>query len=284
MEKTARTFPKLKKIYNKFFRFKLLDVLINMLMNAYASFLAKNNNFYFPTKFNWDMKLEMLTKKYERETTILFNKIIKPGMVIIDIGAHIGYYTTLFSKLTGADGKIYAFEADIDNFKLLKKNINKYKNINIYNIAIADKNGRIDFYKVKNSTGCHSIIKANNAVKTSVQATTLDNFMVENNINQIDIIKIDIEGAEPLAFQGMKKLFNKNKNLSIVMEFSPDSFNENQPDPAEFLNNLNKQGFKIFQIIKNGKTLPFSGKNIAELKLNKEGSINLLLKKNADLI
>lgn len=279
METTARTFPKLKKIYNKFFRFKFLDIAINKFMDAYVGFLARRNDFCFPTKFNWDMKLEMLTKKYERETTILFNKIIKPGMVIIDIGAHIGYYTTLFAKLVGADGQVFAFEADLDNFRFLEKNTKNYKNINLHNIAIADKNSLIDFYKVNKSTGCHSIIKTNNAVKTSVQATTLDNFLAEKNINRVDLIKIDIEGAEPLAFKGMEKLFNKNQNLSIIMEFSPNSFKSSPQDPANFLKNIKQYGFSVYEIMPSGQTSPLPLINLNNLKLSQAGSINLLLKK-----
>ena len=95
---------------------------IKRLIELIVNFYAKLNNFSFPNKFTWKWKLEMLFHNYEKETTELFKKIIKPGMTVIDIGAHIGYFTRLFSKLVGEKGKVFAFEADPINFSFLKRN------------------------------------------------------------------------------------------------------------------------------------------------------------------
>jgi len=283
METTARTFPRLKKIYKKIFRSKILNSYIHKILNVFVDAWAKMINFQFPKKYNWDWKLEMLSGKYERDTVNIFKKIIKPGMTVIDIGAHVGYYTLKFSKLTGENGRVYAFEADLDNFKLLEKNTKIYKNISLNNVAIADQEGNIDFYKVNDSTGCHSIIPADDSNKISVKATTLDNFIKKHSLEHVDIIKIDIEGGEPLAFIGMQKLFTNSHSLSIVMEFSPTSLKSANINPAEFLQGIKKNGFNIFQILKNGRTKELSINNMHKLDFYQTGYANLLLKKNTGI-
>jgi len=73
----------------------------------------------------------MLVEGYEKNETKLFKKYIKENMGVIDIGANIGYYSLLAAKLVGKNGKVYAFEPETANYKMLLKNIeiNGYKNI-----------------------------------------------------------------------------------------------------------------------------------------------------------
>jgi FkbM family methyltransferase len=270
---------KTRKIYKKFLQNKFLDKFMHGTMDTMVDILAKLKSFHFPQKFNWDWKLEMLTRKYEKNTTDLFKKIVHPGMTVIDIGAHIGYYTTLFAKLTDKKGRVYAFEADSDNFIFLQKNTKKYHNVVLVNTAISNQNGAIAFFKVNNSTGCHSIIPSNNSEKIIVNSTTLDEFIKKNNIKKIDVIKIDIEGGEPFAFQGMKTLFSQAKNLSIIMEFAPSALKKADINPIKFLQQLEDDGFEISQIFPNTHTETLRLKNIENLNWYHTGCTNLLLKK-----
>lgn len=198
----------------------------------------------------------MLWGLYEPETYDLFKKIIKPGMVIVDIGAHIGYFTKIFSKLTGRSGAIYAFEADSENFKVLKKNTEHFKNVKIFPLAVTDHTGTIDFYHCEEKMGCHSILPNipldYPKTKVTVNATDLDSCLQKQNLTKIDLIKIDIEGGEAKAFAGMKNTLIKNNNLIIVAEFAPRWIKAAGVEPLEFLRNLAAFGFKIFAITKAG--------------------------------
>ena len=82
---------------------------------------------------------------YEPFITAFVKDMIKEGDIVIDIGAHIGYYTLLFSKLVGKTGKVFAFEAHPDNFTLLKQNVetNGYTNVVVENKAVSNYNGKI---------------------------------------------------------------------------------------------------------------------------------------------
>lgn len=278
MGQIIEIFPKTKKIYKQFFRSRMSDKILHQTLDILINLWAKTRRFYFPKKFSWDWKLEMLTGRYEKDTTALFKKIIQPDMTVIDIGAHIGYYTSLFAKLVGPNGRVYAFEADPDNFMLLQKNTSRYKNVNQIPLAVSNHGGFIKFYKIKNSTGCHSVTPSDNAEEISVPAVMLDDYISQKKI-KIDAIKIDIEGGEPLAFMGMKKLFSLANSLSIIMEFSPKALKSADIDPLEFLQQIKNYGFNILQIFSNAETKILSLENIENLNWYQTGCANLLLKK-----
>lgn len=279
MGQTTEILPRTKKIYKRLFRSKFLDKILHWLLNSSADLLSAARRFYFPRKFPWDWKLEMLFGKYEQDTTAVFKNLIKPGMNVIDIGAHVGYYTVLFSKLVGKTGRVFAFEADEDNFRLLEKNTGRFRNVVLVNKAVSGQTGEISFYKIKSSTGCHSVIAKENAEKITVPAIAIDDYLKQNNVGKIDAIKIDIEGGEPFAFLGMRELFSQAKNLSIVTEFSPQALISAQVDPLEFLRRIQNYGFEIFQILNNAKIKILSLENMESLDWYRTGYANLLLKK-----
>lgn len=138
--------------------------------------LASLTNYSFPPTFIWRWKLEYLLEVYEIETTRFFKKNIKKGMLVVDVGANVGYFTRIFSSLVGSKGKVIAFEADRENFEVLKKNVAHLKNVEIFNVAIADKSGTIDFYHIPGATGTHSLVVANGAQKRTVVCESLDTF------------------------------------------------------------------------------------------------------------
>jgi len=123
---------------------------------------------------------------YEPFITKLMKSQIKPGDVVIDVGANIGYYTLLFAKLVGPQGKVYAFEPHPDNFFLLKKNVdvNKYKNIIIEQKAVSNRAGKIKLFidnQEKNTK--HSIIQSEQTTKNSVvvESVPLDDYFKKEN-------------------------------------------------------------------------------------------------------
>lgn len=195
----------------------------------------------------------MLNGKYENGTTKLIKKVIQPGMVVVDIGSHIGYFSRLFSKLVGGNGKVIGFEPEPDNFSILQKNISKLTNIEIYNNAVSNTETDLEFYKVSNSTGCHSIIKPDSSHHSiKVKSVTLDAFLSSQGIQKVDLIKMDIEGAEYLALQGMEQII-QNNNLKIILEISPRSLKLAGIDLNQIHKILAGFNFSIREILDNGK-------------------------------
>ena len=194
---------------------------------------------------------------YERYESELFRSKIKPGMAIIDIGANLGYYTAIASRLAGESGSVIAFEPEPNFFKLLSKNIsrNNMKNVACFELAIAEKDGLTDLYLSNENKGHNSIIPSEE-LKTSVQikTTTLDALLASQKITKVDMIKMDVEGAEILALEGMKNTLIQHFPL-LFLEFSPHSIIKIKRNPMDFLSTLQKIGYSIFEINKASQCL-----------------------------
>ena len=283
MALTDRAFSKIEK-YSEFtksipFVRRFMRSMIVFLVDIFA----RMSEWYFPEKFPWDWKLEMLLGRYEKETTDLFKKIVRPGMTVVDIGAHIGYFTRLFSQLVGPTGRVITFDADKTNFNLLSQNIKKlrHNNVVLVNKAVSDRDGTIEFYNVYNKTGSHSIIVPKALFeKTVVSSVTLDAFLQESNIVNVDVIKIDIEGGEYYAFLGMKKLFKQKPPLYIVSEFCPKHLRNADIDPMQFLKTMQGYGFQIHEVLPGGACKPLALQDLPHLPFYDMGYTNLFLRKN----
>ncbi|MBI5221642.1 MAG: FkbM family methyltransferase, partial [Candidatus Magasanikbacteria bacterium] len=148
----------------------------------------------------------------------------------------------------------------------------------LHNQAVTDMVGIIDFYKITNSTACHSVVPTENAEKIATKAITLDDFIKNNNINKIDVIKIDIEGGEPRAFAGMKELFTGESTFSMVSEWNPAALESANVHPLRFLRDMENKGFEVFQILRGGKLRLFDG--IQNLTFYPTGYVNFLFRKS----
>lgn len=124
---------------------------------------------------------------------------IKEGNTVLDIGANIGYYTLLMSKMVGRSGKVYSFEPEPKNFEILQKNIqlNNIENVVLSNLAMSDKSGKA-FMELSNDSGQHRLSESG----IEIQTTTIDEYFKDV---KIDFIKMDAEGSEGRIFKGMKQ-------------------------------------------------------------------------------
>ena len=193
---------------------------------------------------------------FEPFETELVKKMIKKNDIVLDIGANIGYYTLIFAKLVGEEGKVFAFEPDPTNFALLKKNveINGYKNVIMVQKAISNKTGKAKLYLSEYGTEHRIYNSYDNCQFLEVEVTQLDDYFKNYN-ETINFIKIDIEGAEGGAIQGMVALLKKNKNVKIMTEFWPAGLKRSGIDASEYLKIFVKHGFKLYNINEQEKTL-----------------------------
>ena len=208
---------------------------------------------------------------YEPLGTEIVKKEIKKGDVVLDIGANIGYYTLIFAKLVGEEGKVFA---------LLKKNveINGYKNVILVQKAISNKTGKLKLYLCDDNKGDHRIYDSHDGRKSiEIEAIGLDDYFRDYD-GKIAFIKMDIEGAEEGAFQGMPNLLKNNKSVKILSEFWPIGLKRFGTDPEEYLKLVVEHGFKLYQINEREKRIKPA--DIAELLQRytpkKENYTNLL--------
>ena len=151
----------------------------------------------------------------------LLKQLIKPGDHVLDIGANIGFYAKIISNLVGQTGKVYCFEPDKTNYNYLVKNTNGIKNIDLFNLAVSDKEEVIKVYKSKLLNVDHRTYPVNNYDSVEeINAKSIDG-MLGKEIERIDLIKIDIQGFELTAFKGMQNLLAKQNNIKIIAEYWP---------------------------------------------------------------
>jgi len=187
---------------------------------------------------------------YEPLETSLVKKLIKKGDVVVDLGAHIGYYTLIFAKLVGNEGKVFAFEPNPDNFALLNKNIkmNGYINVVTEQKAVANKTGKTRFYLSPDNAGDHRIYDLHDGRQfIEIDVTSLNDYFKEYE-GRLNFIKMDIQGAEAAAIEGMSHLLSKNKVLKIMSEFWPSAMVGCDISPQDYLESLCQKGFRLYRL------------------------------------
>lgn len=192
-----------------------------------------------------------MSGEFEPLQTADFLKTVKRGDTVMDIGANIGYYTVLASKLVGKSGKVYAFEPDRENYILLLKNLalNGCKNVVPVKTALGEKKGRVRFYEDPANPGESSLAKSRNTNHSIVSVTTLDSFAAENKIKRPQVIKMDVEGGEVSVLIGGKNTLKKTKHLVLYSECNPASLLRFARNTDDFITTLITIGFKITKFI-----------------------------------
>ncbi len=252
------------KIFPFFINIKGVKVYFNSLDRMLATFLWKFG----------------LLEGYEMN---LFQSLLKEGDVMLDIGANMGVYSLISSPKIGKSGKVIAFEPDIDNYTIFKKSItaNQFKNVMVYPYAVSNKNEKIYFEKNTFNSGNHQIRKEKTAnFQTSIDAVMLDDFL--RNEQKIDIIKIDIQGAEFFAFEGMKELIARFPKLIIFSEYWVKGLRDMGVNPHEYIDLLKSLNFNIYRI--NSKKSCIEKLDYEHIKTNPEFEqdyLNFILSKDA---
>jgi len=193
--------------------------------------------------------------EWEPEETELVKKLIKPGDVFVDVGANLGYYTLLAIRV-GAS-QVYAFEAQESTYELLGKNviINWMSSVvRCEHLAVFSHTTDLEFF-VRNSYPGNSSIGVSSAdqlkkwfdtaTKTIVHAVSLDDYFADKP-GKIDLLKVDVEGAEPAVFEGARRIITENRAIKILCEWSPDQMSTAQQNPEPLVDLWADLGLRAF--------------------------------------
>lgn len=149
------------------------------------------------------------------------NTVLKPGQIVIDIGANIGYYALMEARLVGETGLVYAIEPVTKNYDLLGRNLqlNNIGNVETYKIAIGDYTGDVDIGLSEHGNLCSIGNTLEKYGHETIPITTLDEFTISRNIKP-DVIRMDVEGYCPEIIAGGIKTLRDN-NMALCMELHP---------------------------------------------------------------
>lgn len=193
------------------------------------------------------------TNTYEQDVTKLFLSLVKPGMTVVDLGAHLGYYTLLASALTVPKGRVFAFEPDPTYYPLLLHNLaaNGCENVTVVAEAVSRERGEALLWSEAGAGGSNLFARTGAFPNTQVRVpvTTLDHFLARQGWPAVDLIKMDIEGAEAAALEGMVELSRRCPGLCLIVEVLPRGLAAAGTDVEGLFDRLQRLGFNRFSLI-----------------------------------
>jgi FkbM family methyltransferase len=180
---------------------------------------------------------------YEEKEIASLCALIRPGDVVLDIGANIGLYTLPMSRAVGATGTVVAFEPDPDNLRILEHNVktNKCDNVRIVPCALGSHEGEVGLYQVDDNRGLLSFAdlgRTGKSVKVPVRRG--DAVLRELAVPTPAALKIDVEGSEPLALAGLGC-----QPRYMQLEFVPAHLRALGLHPMAFLTSLVSDGYEL---------------------------------------
>jgi FkbM family methyltransferase len=187
-----------------------------------------------------------------------FERLLRPGATVIEVGANVGYYTLLGASLIGPMGRYYAFEANPHVSRLLNASvsINGFLDrVTIFHKAAHRERRTIPFYVLERYPGSSSIHPfgrelleqvQDEARAVEVEAVALDEVFADESF-KVDLVKIDAEGSEPHVFRGMERLLRRSGDVKIICEFDRGMLAASE-DPRQFVDFVTSLGFRFSRI------------------------------------
>jgi FkbM family methyltransferase len=216
-----------------------------------------------------------ITGQHEDEQRVvrLFRRLVREGDVFFDLGANFGFYSCYVLPLCGRSGAVYAFEANPYLIPHLRRSIElnrKYGSIHLNALAVGKESGRNLTLYDPHWIGCSSLYPhewLNRDSKIEVPIVTIDEYIREKRIGRLDVMKIDIEGAELDALQGMEETFRVCPPRAIVCELTllpeESSPGRDHPeirrrassaaDPYQLADFLRQKGYQLCYISDDGR-------------------------------
>ena len=183
------------------------------------------------------------------------------GGDVLDIGANIGYTATVLAKATGTHRKIYAFEPEPFNFRILQQAAVQPEfggKIIPLQLAVGAENGTIDLWINDRHHADHRIVTEQfrsahpKSQRVCVSMVSVDSFL-ENHPTDVSFVKIDVQGYELAVCQGMQKMLEQNSDIMVVLEFMPSAMRELGFDPSQLIDLFAHLSLRIYQILPRGK-------------------------------
>lgn len=236
-----------------------------------------------------------LTGVWEPNISSIVAKSLKKGDIFIDIGANVGYYTLLASKLVEESGLVYSFEASPSIYRHLQNNIaaNNISNTKLFNIAISDRQGVVTIWSAPKGNTGHSTIVESTAVtdghvrEAEIKCAPLSSLIQLDHLLSARLIKIDIEGAERLAIEGIFPYLNDFENSTEwLIELSPEFSPGGNKDTDWIFKSFLDAGYSAYQIdndykMSNFNVRAFSFSDLIKTNIPPRGRLNdFLFSKN----
>ncbi len=231
----------------------------------------------FPPYVSLRERLMLLREGVEPDIQNLCGRILKQGMTVADVGANVGLLTRLFCRRVGEKGLVFAFEPDPLTFRFLEFNTRAFKNKELAQCAVSDNKEPALLHLNSGSGAGNSLLNKTHSIESvPVSCTSLDEFFLRRGDPPVDVIKVDVEGAELSVLRGMRQTIARLPNLKIIIEYCPKNLKGAGVEPRAVFDELHTHGFKLQIVHSDGEAKPLGGFDELECNLNSMGYVNLL--------
>jgi FkbM family methyltransferase len=193
-------------------------------------------------------------KAYEVHVTALTNRTLRPGMTVVDVGANIGWFSVLASKLVGESGSVVAVEPGPNNLPLLRANLwrNRCWNATVLPCAAYDHTGHVEM-KLNPEGGAGNWIQPGLEDAALVPCARLDELL---DGRRVDVLKTDAEGSDDMAIRGLQETIARSPDITIVSEWWTAAYGGHGSRPADVLAFYESLGLRIWLLLDNGEEQP----------------------------
>jgi FkbM family methyltransferase len=179
--------------------------------------------------------------RYERRKIVALQRLLEPGMTFVDAGSNKGDFALIAARVMKDQGRVLAFEPAPENCRWIRASVelNGYRSVTVFELALSDTEGRVPLY-IGEWSGWHSLARRPKPqASMEVDARTLDSVLHETGDPHVDVLKIDVEGAELALLRGAERTLADERLLAVLVEVHPDF----AVDPAEVCELLAARGF-----------------------------------------
>jgi FkbM family methyltransferase len=210
----------------------------------------------------------------ERGTRRAVKSRLTAGMTVVDVGAHVGYFSRFFARQVGRDGSVYAFEPDPDTFAILERNTGRYPQVKRFNCAVLDRDETVTIYKGRHR-GTTSLWPENaerqSEMPFSVAATSLDKAL---DGVRVGLVKIDVEGAEQEVLAGMERILERSPSAVLIVECNRGRLTGRGSSVQSLYDRLTSLKLRVWEIDEESGTM--SGPLSAERVERRASEVKLL--------
>jgi FkbM family methyltransferase len=206
-----------------------------------------------------------------------FERHIKPGMTVVDVGANLGLYSLAIARLVGETGRVYSFEPAPSLYYAAARNIKRNDMrgiVRLENVGLGSKTGTATLdLGAFNSGNNRLVASSQHATAVQVPITRLDDILPGLTV---DWIKIDAQGWEIEILRGMKEALRRNPSVSLYLEYWPAGLRHSGEDPSSLTDILQANGFSIFLP---DEHIPLTQSEVAQLP-HRRSYFNLVARRN----
>lgn len=212
---------------------------------------------------------------WEADVMKLLARTLRPGSTFVDVGANVGFHSILAAQLVGPEGTVVAVEASPWTLELLRANVWRHgAGVRVVAAAASDVAGTVRLELDPHHRSGARLTEGDAAGAVEVEAAPLDELVPDG---AVDVLKVDVEGAEPLVFRGAHGVLERSPRLVAVVEFRDEPHLSGET-PADVLAFYESLGFELCLLRRNGDLAPASRTAVLD-RARREPSFNLVLRR-----